>query len=120
MFSKILTAATTLLAASRVQALDAELAFCASPDCQKCVDLTVPFNGCVDAEVAGLAVRCTPGGEGIVLDIILDNKCSGSPVFSDKFLVDQCHSIAIPETSTTVSFEVAQCSNGTSLKKLKL
>ena len=127
MFSKILAAATTVVAASAsVQAFveaDAEIAFCHEANCQgDCDDLTIPFNGCYDAAgIVGVVVKCTPGGEGAVIDVMLETDCGGEPIFSDKIFANKCHSIDIPFTGIGFSLELAQCTNGTSVvKKLKL
>lgn len=113
MFSKILAASATALMAA--QANDAKVKICLDRDCDGllCYDHQVPFNGCLDLELAGIAFRCTPSGDGVVVDVVLDTKCSGTPILSDKFAANECHSIGIPDTPITISVELEECVNGT-------
>ena len=106
------------VAATVVAAQDsAELTLCEEADCAGCIDYTVQFGECIDADLAGLVFRCTPDLKAVELDIILDTLCTGTPVYSEKFPVGQCTNLNL--SIIEFSFEVSECTN-TSTTPLKL
>ena len=113
MFSKFISALTTVsFAISQAQLPPqlVELAVCFEPDCSECEDIKVQVDECVDARVAGLLYRCTPDLQAVELDVILDTKCSGTPIYRDIFAIQQCHNVALKDV-LEISFDVATCSN---------